>query len=152
MKIIFFRFTKRSHNFVDMPNDRGMVYIYCEGCVCVCARCKPRGFSYLLLSSSSSGCSEVWSYYWPCLSDIVMTSLPDGVSPRGCPQTCDLPKMSHSLKVILVALIGITQTAKISKLTTVCHEKLDQNVRTSFRFWEKIWNQREPIPYWWLGI
>lgn len=51
------------------------------------------------------------------------------------PVTCQ--KMSHSLKVILVAFIELAQTAKIFKLATVCPEKLDQKVRASFRFGEK---------------
>lgn len=52
--------------------------------------CTPREFSYLPLSSSSSGCSAAWSCCWPAPSDIVTTSSRGVVSPRGCPQICDL--------------------------------------------------------------
>lgn len=54
------------------------------------ACCRPHESSYLLLSSSSSGWIVVQNCCWPGSSDIGMTSSPSGVSPRGCPQICDL--------------------------------------------------------------
>lgn len=57
MKVIFLGFYKFCL-CADESMQWCLYILYCEGRAC----CKPRGFSYLLLSSSSSGCSGVWSY------------------------------------------------------------------------------------------
>lgn len=43
-----------------------------------------------LRREQSRGCSAAWSCCWPAPSDIVTTSSRGVVSPRGCPQICDL--------------------------------------------------------------
>lgn len=97
----------------------------------------PHGFSSLIFSSS--WCSVVRSWRWFGLSEFVMTSSPDGVSSRGCPQICDLStKLRHDASQESVNVYEWIQPAVIPKRRVLFTEHLSAPCAT-FSMWDAFY-------------